>query len=311
MKDFTLKNYTSFLNQLLINSYRFQVYSDYRNDSHKKEIILRHDVDSLPENSLKIAQIENTLGIKGTYYFRIVPQSNEPKIIEKIVSLGHEIGYHYEDLALCKGHMDEAIKSFEKNLNYFRQFGPVKTICMHGSPLSRYDNKKLWEKYDYRDFGVIGEPYFDVDFSKVLYLTDTGRRWDGEVYSVRDKVINLSAKSPKSAKSSKSEDSDQKTRRPEDLEMSAKSSKSAQSIQEDNQTDQQTRRPEDQKTILTHNFHSTEDIIKAAKKGKLPDQLMITVHPQRWTNNPVMWMKELVWQNMKNQVKRALVGRRL
>ncbi len=59
---------------------------------------------------------------------------------------------------------------------------------MHGSPLSKYDNKLLWKYYNYRDFGIIGEPYFDVNFSKVLYLTDTGRRWNGEKVSVRDKV---------------------------------------------------------------------------------------------------------------------------
>ncbi len=59
---------------------------------------------------------------------------------------------------------------------------------MYGSPLSKYDNKLLWKYYNYKDFGIIGEPYFDVDFSKVLYLTDTGRRWNGDRVSIRDKV---------------------------------------------------------------------------------------------------------------------------
>jgi len=38
------------------------------------------------------------------------------------------------------------------------------------------------------DYGIIAEPYFDMDFKEVLYLTDTGRRWDGDRVSVRDKV---------------------------------------------------------------------------------------------------------------------------
>ena len=46
----------------------------------------------------------------------------------------------------------------------------------------------MWKKYDYRELGIIAEPYFDLDFSKVLYLTDTGRRWDGEGVSIRDKI---------------------------------------------------------------------------------------------------------------------------
>jgi hypothetical protein len=83
-----------------------------------------------------------------------------------------------------------AIDDFRLNLEKLRELYPVKTICMHGSPLSKYDNRLIWDKYDYRDYGIIGEPYFDVDFEEVLYLTDTGRRWDGDRVSVRDKVYD-------------------------------------------------------------------------------------------------------------------------
>lgn len=54
-------------------------------------------------------------------------------------------------------------------------------------------------------------------------------------------------------------------------------------------------------------FNSTKDIIKAAKGGRLPDQIMITIHPQRWNDAFIPWMKELVWQNVKNQGKRVLL----
>jgi hypothetical protein len=80
------------------------------------------------------------------------------------------------------------MESFLKNLEAMRKIADIKTICMHGSPMSPYDNRLLWTKYDYRDYGIIGEPYFDVDFSRVAYYTDTGRRWDGDSVSVRDKV---------------------------------------------------------------------------------------------------------------------------
>jgi hypothetical protein len=59
---------------------------------------------------------------------------------------------------------------------------------MHGSPLSKYDNKKIWEKYDHKNFGIIAEPYFDVNFDEVFYITDTGRSWNNSKASVRDKV---------------------------------------------------------------------------------------------------------------------------
>ena len=55
-------------------------------------------------------------------------------------------------------------------------------------------------------------------------------------------------------------------------------------------------------------FSTTSGIIKGAKSEKLPSKIMITVHPQRWTNSALPWVKELVWQNVKNVVKRVLVG---
>jgi len=78
---------------------------------------------------------------------------------------------------------------FEKNLSELRKLYPVKTICMHGSPLSKYDNKLLWKYYDYKKLGILAEPYFDIDFNQLFYLTDTGRCWDGHRFNVRDKPM--------------------------------------------------------------------------------------------------------------------------
>ena len=247
-------------------------------------------MNKLPANSLHFAQIQHELGIKGSYYFRIVPQSFNPKTIEEIAKLGHEIGYHYEDIDLAsksikyqdarhktldeKELAQKAIELFEKHLTELQKYYPVKTICMHGSPLSKYDNKLLWKYYNYRDFGIIGEPYFDVDFSKVLYLTDTGRKWNGEKVSIRDKV-KLSMR--------------------EDIPLGSEGERGE-----------------------IYNYKKTHDIIKAVEEG-LPEKpalslskgtakpslkvIMFTFHPQRWTDKPVLWVKELVLQNVKNIVK--------
>lgn len=188
MKDFTLHKYEQFLKSALANGYQLVSYQDYLNNDFEKVFILRHDVDKRPLNSLKIAQLQHKLGVKGTYYFRAVPESFDEKIIVQIAELGHEIGYHYEDLTITKGDHQKAIQHFEKWLNKLSEFYPVKTVCMHGSPLSKYDNRLLWDNYKYQDYGVIAEPYFDIDFDKVFYITDTGRKWDGGSVSVRDKV---------------------------------------------------------------------------------------------------------------------------
>lgn len=180
------------LESALKGGYQPLTFLDFmENQPTTKVFVLRHDVDNLPQNSLATAQVQSELGLKGTYYFRIVPQSNQPGFIEKIAALGHEIGYHYEDLTLARGDSKLAIEMFEKNLAYFRKFYPVKTICMHGSPTSSYDNRDVWKEYSYKDYGIIAEPYFDVDFNEVLYLTDTGRTWANTKASRRDKVDGL------------------------------------------------------------------------------------------------------------------------
>jgi len=307
--DFTLKKYKQLLEILIAKGYQFARFDEFLIGNaefrihNSKLLILRHDVDLLPENSLAMANIENALGIKGTYYFRIVPDSFDEKIIKKIAGSGHEIGYHYEEVDFARQQIngrwsmfdgkykksstaaieklkndastplsmtkpqsnndastplsmtiDLAYEMFKVNLEKIRKVVPVTTICMHGSPFSPYDNKEIWfdrdasgKQYDYKDLGIIGEPYFDIDWNEFGYLTDTGRCWNGSDVSVRDKV----------------------------------------------------------ESKFKFNFKSTRDII--ANIDRLPDHIMITVHPQRWTDSYYAWGKELVWQNFKNVVKRFIM----
>jgi hypothetical protein len=189
-RDFTLRVYRDFLRNALEAGYTLTSYEDYLSPGFEaaKVMVLRHDVDRMPQNSLATAVIQSQLGVKGSYYFRVVPGSFQPRYIEQIRDLGHEIGYHYEDVAMNHGNIAHALQSFERNLDRFREFYPVRTICMHGSPMSRWDNRLIWQHYDYRDYGIIAEPYFDEDFKKTLYITDTGRQWNNQASSVRDKV---------------------------------------------------------------------------------------------------------------------------
>ena len=41
--------------------------------------------------------------------------------------------------------------------------------------------------------------------------------------------------------------------------------------------------------------------------NNLPDKIMFTFHPQRWTDKPIPWVKELVFQNLKNQIKKYYI----
>jgi hypothetical protein len=302
MHDFSLKLYISLLEKMGKQGFPFQTFIDFIDKPQDKKVVLRHDVDTSKENSLQFARIEYKMGIVGTYYFRIVPQSFDEKIIKEIYSMGHEVGYHYEDVSLAaerqkwKGSgrtthdsrrteeelAEIAIESFKANLEKLRQIVSVKTICMHGSPTSRWDNRLLWKYYDYKDFGIVGEPYFDINFNEVLYLTDTGRRWNGAAVSVRDKGLGIRNKGLI-----------------EDIYEGWKVKPVSGSLM--NIT------PESIDFQNKYKFTKTSDIIGSAEKGELPDEMMMTFHPQRWTGKPVPWMKELVWQSVKNVGKYFLV----
>lgn len=186
--DFTLKIYTRLLKTILKSGYSIQTFEEFILNPQKKTVVLRHDVDRQPNNALRMAKIENKFGITASYYFRIVPYVFKENLIKKCVILGHEVSYHYEDMTLFKGNIDKSYMHFKRKLDLFRTFYPAKTVCMHGSPITKWDNRDIWKKYDYKKLDIIGEPYFDVDYKKVFYITDTGRRWNKEDISVRDKV---------------------------------------------------------------------------------------------------------------------------
>lgn len=189
MRDFTLKAYKTLLLALQQSGYQFQTFEEFITTPHEgKTVVMRHDVDELAWNALAIAHVEKVLGIKATYFFRIVKQSNVPEVIKEIVEMGHEVGYHYEDLASAKGDEVMAMETFRSNLSYFRTYFPVRSVCMHGSSTSQYDNRLLWKNHSLADFGLIGEPYLSIDFNQIYYLTDTGYAWDGGRFATRDIV---------------------------------------------------------------------------------------------------------------------------
>ena len=186
--DFTLKIYRELVQSLLAAEYQFQTFEEFIRNPAGRAVVLRHDIDKLPGNALRMAQLEYDLGVRGSYYFRVIPSVWSPEVMRQIVELGHELGYHYEDLTIARGDHEAAILHFKRQLKLFRRIYPVRTVCMHGSPLSRHDNRDLWETYDYRTFGIIAEPYFDIDFNQVFYATDTGRKWNHAGASIRDRV---------------------------------------------------------------------------------------------------------------------------
>ena len=200
MKDFTLRAYKRYIQAIKTSFTRVFTFEEFFLSNPKPDsyCMIRHDVDRRPKNALEMAKLENEIGVYATYYFRAKPSSLNFDIMREIEGLGHETGYHYECLSDNHGDMHLALKDFENNLKKFRNVVPIRTISMHGAPLSPLDNRDIWRVPKNHDllldkFGILGEVYLDIDYGDTVYINDTGRNWFSSKSNLRDRVIsNLS-----------------------------------------------------------------------------------------------------------------------
>ena len=150
ISDKRIKLYKKFLIHALNNGYKLCSVIDSieeLNNKTKKLICLRHDVDEISPGTLKIARVENELGITSTYYFRC--STIQKKVIDEIKLMGHEVSYHYETISEYiienniksinelsrKNFLKPCQELLKKKLDKFRRKYNVecKTICSHGA----------------------------------------------------------------------------------------------------------------------------------------------------------------------------------
>lgn len=153
---------------------------------------LRHDIDRHTDRSLEMARLEHELGLVASYHFRL-PHTFDVEMFCAIEALGHEVGYHYENLSETNGDMDAALEDFGNKLGQLREVANVTTCCMHGRPLKPYDNRDLWRDPARRTllkerFGILGELYLDIDHTDIAYINDNGRNWTTGRAKRRDHV---------------------------------------------------------------------------------------------------------------------------
>src|SRR6185369_634909 len=100
--DFSFKHYQEILRLAKKQGYRFCFFSE-KPDKKSKKIYLRHDIDFSMEGALRLAKIEHKNNVVSTYFVRIdapfynVFDRTYYDIIKKIASLGHQIGFHFNE----------------------------------------------------------------------------------------------------------------------------------------------------------------------------------------------------------------------
>jgi len=189
-RDFTLPAYARLCAALTQAGYASLGLADYlaRPAEQRPErcVLLRHDVESSSAKALAMARLEREHALLATYFLRIKRGVSSPQAIRALHGLGHEIGYHYETLSRCLGRADAAVALFRRELDGLRAHAEVRVASMHGAPLSPWDNRDIWKHARPQDFGLVGEAYRDLDYSRVSYFSDTGRTWHPRRYNIRD-----------------------------------------------------------------------------------------------------------------------------
>lgn len=145
-----LIEYEQILKYAIGNGYTLcSLYEWYESSKNKKQLVLRHDVDIDVQGARRMFEIEKSLGVKATYYFRRSTKDN--KLIQEMQDAGFETGLHYEtiadyckvknilsadslkeiDYSKCKDILIDEINQWESD------HGILHSICAHGDKRNR------------------------------------------------------------------------------------------------------------------------------------------------------------------------------
>lgn len=183
---------------------------------------LRHDLDGSLCRAERMAEIEQAMGIRATYFVRHTdpyfawgwpePQRREAVVprYRRIAAMGHEIGLHLDALSMAFEHGVDPARLLAADLAWLRLQGlDVVGAAAHGSPMSHlagFENYEIFAGLTTRttlayqgrvvplgavaprDVGIVYETYHVAGDD---YLSEAGGSWDGV-----DPIARLRAAKP-------------------------------------------------------------------------------------------------------------------
>ena len=117
---------------------------------------------------------------------------------------------------------------------------------MHGSPLARESNLRIWDFFDFNDFDVI-DATLSFQNQACDFFTDTGRTFGASKANLRDHIY----------------------------------------------------------VETTPALRSSRELCSFIG-NRVPQLLYLSVHPERWTDAPMPWVKQWGWDITANTVKHLI-----
>ena len=174
--NFTYQSYRELIASLRLHGYSITDYHNWQGE--KRCAILRHDIDNDIEKALELAKVEQDLGVKSTYFvlvtsdFYNVFSARSEKLLNAIISCGHDIGLHFDEMRYPEIKTPEDARDLileEARLLSGSIGKPVDTVSMHRP-------SKMILEADLDIPGMINS-YGQVYFNGFKYLSDSRRRW--------------------------------------------------------------------------------------------------------------------------------------
>ena len=162
---FGTAKYETLLNSFLRNGFNLSL--DWSAPSHRKHVLLRHDVDFSISNALQIARVEHSLGVSATYYFMLTSNmynlmsEHSINLVKEIQSLGHAISLHFDPTA------SGGLKSFPQQKLLFEHLfdTQIDFVSIHRpGPFLENNNANLYG---------CSHTYQDRYFKLMTYISDS------------------------------------------------------------------------------------------------------------------------------------------
>lgn len=171
LEKFTYSVYTTLLRYLKTKWEIVKFIDAYNKPPHLPFLLLRHDMDSFTDSALNLAKIEKEEGVNSTFFYLCsspLYNIHDPKVVDsirEIVSLGHDIGLHY-DSSIYLRYSKTILDGLNSEAAYLEEIigTKIKVISQHDP---RVKEPILESRYI--------EAYKDLPFD--CYISDARRQW--------------------------------------------------------------------------------------------------------------------------------------
>lgn len=179
--NFTLRSYRQLMQGLNCRWQILRLCDAFAEPAKSGSLILRHDIDISPTLALPMAEVENSIGIRATYFVALHLYYNphyphNANAIRTIAEMGHEIGFHYDGLLYPRDEasLEQSRALLDRHIQILQEIcsSRVISIARHNPSIAKEsDPFKTTVKYN--------NAYDERLFQNTLYISDSCGAWRG------------------------------------------------------------------------------------------------------------------------------------